>query len=103
MQLVRRGPMREHDFSPIGRAAVWFLVACMFLRAAVHLLHGRIPHPYGMAVIAAGFLLFLVAKLSVVSRGHWISFGCTLMSNGMANTYRLGYWLMAVGFLLAFL
>jgi hypothetical protein len=48
-----------------------------------------------------GLLLFLTAKISVI-RKRKISFGTGLMSEGMANLYRVGYWLMIVGILVTF-
>jgi len=49
-----------------------------------------------------GFVLFAVAKTSVVAQQRWITFGTRTMSENMANVYRIGYWLMAVGILATF-
>jgi hypothetical protein len=55
-----------------------------------------------LVIVLIGFLLFLVGKLSVILHKQRISFGTRLMSERMANCYRLGYWLMAVGVLITF-
>jgi hypothetical protein len=44
----------------------------------------------------------LTAKLHVISTNRLISFGTKYMSLPIANCYRLGYWLMALGVLLTF-
>lgn len=64
---------------------------------------GQATNPYALFVAFAGFACFSIAKISVISKGHKFSFGTKLMSEGMANLYRLGYWLMAVGVMLTFM
>jgi hypothetical protein len=53
-------------------------------------------------LIAVGFVLFLFPKLHVVRHKRRISFGTALMTQAQANSYRLGYLLMACGYLLTF-
>jgi len=45
-----------------------------------------------------GFLLFLIAKLSVIKGGKWTSFGSTQMSHRFRQCYRCGYVFMVAGF-----
>ena len=47
-----------------------------------------------------GFALFLLAKISVFHQGIWLSLGSDQMVPGYLWTYRTGYCLMALGFLL---
>ena len=47
-------------------------------------------------------MLFALAKLTVIWGGVVVSVGTRHMSEGAANAYRVGYWLMAVGVLLTF-
>ncbi len=67
--------------------------------AIANIATGTVPHPFAFAIVLIGFGFFLVAKASVAGREKWIGFGPRLMSPGMANLYRVGYWLMAVGIL----
>jgi hypothetical protein len=54
---------------------------------------------YGL--LGLGMVLFLLAKVSVIRRGHRVSFGSGKMSTAMRRCYRLGYALCALGFALA--
>ena len=70
--------------------------------AVIRLGLSEVRHPESLWIVALGLILFLIAKLSVIFRGEWISFGSRPMTEGMGNTYRLGYWLMIVGILIMF-
>jgi hypothetical protein len=64
-------------------------------------------HPFGTATLSiamysVGFALFVAAKVSVMRRGHLISFGSGLMSLWSRRLYRLGYTLMIGGAVLTF-
>lgn len=94
--------MYENQFSPIGKAATVLLLILVAIGAVVNIARGEVPHPYAFVVVLFGFSLFLVAKLSVVGRKKWITFGPGLMRPGMADLYRVGHWFMVVGVLLTF-
>jgi hypothetical protein len=94
--------MRDNEFSPIGKAAVMIGLIFAAVAAVANIAAGEPQHPLAFFAVLAGFILFLTAKLSVIARKRWISFGTTLMSPGMANAYRLGYWLMIAGTLATF-
>jgi len=102
MRIMGRGIMKENEFSPVGKVAAGGLVAFMVVAAGVNIARGDVRHPFAFVVVALGFTLFLTAKLSVVLRKKWVTFGTGLMSGDMANLYRVGYWLMVVGVLATF-
>jgi hypothetical protein len=94
--------MRENEFTAFTKVGVWVLVALAFLAAIWNIVHGAVRNPGAFWIVLAGFVLFAVGKVSVIAKGRWISFGAGVMSANMANMYRLGYWLMAVGILVTF-
>jgi hypothetical protein len=94
--------MRENEFTSLGKAVVTLWIAAMSAEALVHVWQREPQRPLAFSIAVVGFLLFLIAKLSVVARKQWVSFGAKLMSPAMGNTYRIGYWLMAVGILATF-
>jgi hypothetical protein len=47
------------------------------------------------ALCGIGFVLFVAAKMSVIRRGIFVSFGSASMSSGGRGLYRAGYALMA--------
>ncbi len=54
----------------------------------------------GLLFLWVGLVLFLWAKISVLKKGKWITFGDSAareMSRPMARTYYLGYVWMIVG------
>lgn len=58
--------------------------------------------PFGAILLSClGFILFLMAKVSLLVNGIYISWGSKSMSRGFRACYRLGYGLMIVGFLAA--
>jgi len=79
------------------------LLALAFISSAFNIVHGVVPNPSIFAVVLVGFILFLIAKFSVLSKGIKFSFGTGHMSPIMANIYRVGYWLMLVGILCTFI
>jgi len=94
--------MRENELSVFSKVGVIVLVALAFAAAFVNIANGVVVNPRAFWIVVAGLVLFLIGKGSVIARGRWISFGTGLMSENMANLYRLGYWLMAVGILVTF-
>ncbi len=51
----------------------------------------------GLALMVSGFLLFLIAKLSLICRGKLVTFGSREMTPVNRWMYRLGYLLMLLG------
>ena len=98
-----RGMMRESELSLFSKSAIVLLVAFMVFGAAVNIARGEVRHPMAFSLVGLGFLLFLIAKLSVVWCKKWVSFGTSQMTENMANAYRFGYWLMVVGILFTFI
>jgi len=95
--------MKENDLTPFSKVGLVLLVILpTFASAGINIARGHVPHPAAFGLMIVGFILFIVAKLSVIRRTRWVSFGTTLMTENMANVYRLGYWLMAVGILFTF-
>jgi hypothetical protein len=94
--------MRENGPSPVGKLVVTVGILVAMIAALTNILRGEPQNPLAFGITAVGFVLFLIAKLSVVRQRQWISFGTKLMSPGMANAYRVGYWLIIVGILATF-
>ena len=98
--------LTENELSRPARLAVGSLVAALLVAeaatATTNAAHGIVPRPWCSLLVAVGFWLFLVPKLHVVRHERRISFGTALMTEGQANSYRLGYLLMACGYLLTF-
>jgi len=93
----------------LSRPAKWIVgpvIAAVLLAGAVeatrHAARGVAPRPWGFGVVLLGFALFLVPKLQVVHTVRLVSFGSRDMTVAQDNGYRLGYFLMATGFLLTF-
>ena len=94
--------MRENKLSLFSKVGITVLVALGFLAAILNIVNGSVPDPRAFGIVLTGFVLFIIGKLSVIAQGRWVSFGTWPMSESMANVYRLGYWLMAVGILVTF-
>ena len=93
--------MKENEFAILGKFSATVLIVIIALSALINILRGHVPHPEAFGLVILGFVLFLLAKLSVM-RKTLVSFGTGLMTENMANVYRLGYWLMALGLLCTF-
>jgi hypothetical protein len=93
---------RCSETGPVGWVAGWILVALLIGVAIFNIARGEARHPWAFAIVLLGFVLFVVSKLSVILHRQRISFGTRLMSTRVANSYRLGYWLMAGGLLVTF-
>ncbi len=103
MGRFRYSLMKENELGMFGRIAiVVFLIMPTSAVALVNIVGGGVRSPVAFLVVIVGCILFILAKLSVVLRKKWISFGSGLMSDSMANVYRVGCWLMVVGTLLTF-
>lgn len=94
--------MGENEFGTIGKGAVGIGLAMLLTVVCRNLIAGQVPNPSAFAITLGGFAFFLVAKLSVVCRGHFVSFGVGRMSPQMKNVYRAGWWLMVVGVMATF-
>jgi hypothetical protein len=102
MGILKAQMMRENQLSIVGKVLVSLVVVAVSVGAAIRLGRGEVRHPELLWIVALGLIVFLVAKLSVILRGKWISFGSRLMTGVMGNTYRIGYWLMIVGIVFMF-
>ena len=95
--------MKENELSRVGKFATVLIIIFAVISAISNIYHGHVKKPVAFWVVLLGLLLFTVAKLSVIRRKKMISFGSSLMTENMANVYRLGYWLIVVGILFTFL
>lgn len=95
--------MKENQLTLLGRVSILLLTFYMAVTAFLNIAKGQATNPYAIFVAFAGFSCFCIAKISVISKCYRVSFGTKQMSEGMANLYRLGYWLMAVGVMLTFM
>ena len=95
--------MKEHELSKFGKiASILIFVIPAIISAIVNIATHTVPNPWAFFVVIIGFALFLFAKISVIRKKKLVSFGTSYMTEGMANLYRLGYWLMVFGILLTF-
>jgi hypothetical protein len=94
---------KENELSIFSKGAIYLLVLIAACSALLNLYRGVVPSPSFFAMTVLGFILFILAKVSVISNGIKFSFGTSHMSANMANVYRLGYWLMVVGILCTFM
>lgn len=93
----------ENELSRFGKIIVSVaLLICVIFSLAQNLINGTIPHPFSFVLCFFGFLLFFAAKTSLFLKGKWLSFGTKNLSENMANFYRIGYWVMAIGLVLTF-
>lgn len=100
---MNKSPPKHNQLSIFSQVATYALIAFAFYTSVVNMLNGHVPNPMALYIIGLGFILFLVAKISVFRKGIMFSFGAVHMSQGMGNSYRIGYWLMIVGFMGTFL
>ena len=94
---------RENEFSIFGKTAIYILLIIIAISSAFNIIKGVAPNPYFFLIVAIGFSLLLVAKISVLAEGVKFSFGTEKMSNLNSNLYRFGYWLMVVGTIFTFI
>jgi hypothetical protein len=70
---------------------------------AVHnALHGTVHQPHAFAIVLLGFVCFAIVKMSVIRKTKLVSFGTHVMTDDQANFYRVGYYLMGLGFIFTF-
>jgi hypothetical protein len=101
LDVLAQSVMKENKPSKSGRLMFYLLFLLWVASAVINIKRGHVNHPGAFGIAIVGLLLFLTAKISVIRRKK-ISFGTSLMSEGMANLYRVGYWLMLVGILVTF-
>ena len=94
--------MRENQPGHPMNFVSWVILAALAVGSIFNFLHGNIRHPNAFFVVLVAFIFFTIGKLSVILKKQKISFGTKLMTENMANLYRLGYWLMIVGLLATF-
>ena len=94
--------MKEHRLTIVTRVLIWLLIVSLGIGAAYNVINGTATRPGAFYIVLVGFILFATGKLSVILRKRKVSFGTKLMTQGMANLYRFGYWLMVVGLLATF-
>ena len=88
---------KENQPSLLSQVAIYALLGLVILASFANLVQGKVPNPYCFVIVLFGFILFGIAKYSVISKGIKFSFGTADMSQSMKNLYRVGYWLMVVG------
>lgn len=89
--------MRENELTIIGKSFFTLLLIPVAFAALHNIWQGEVHTPSAFVLTLIGFVLFAIAKLSVIRKEHWINFGTKRMTENMANLYRLGYWLMIIG------
>ena len=94
--------MKENQPSNFLKIVIWLTLGALVIGTLLNIYYGNVSHPKAFFVVLVGFVLFAIGKLSVILKKRTISFGTNLMSENMANLYRLGYWLMIVGLLATF-
>ncbi len=103
---MRTDPAREPIFkenkpgilTKVFSIGLFFVLA---LKSVMNVSTGNHIRPWGYIVVLIGFVIFAVSKYSAIKKVH-ISFGTKSMTGNMANLYRLGYWLMVLGFLIVY-
>ena len=94
---MKNSIFKENQLSLFSQLAIYALVVVMTLASFANLIKGNVTNPYFFVIVLLGFILFGIAKYSVISKGKKFSFGTTDMSQSMKNLYRVGYWLMFLG------
>ena len=95
-------PVLNEQPSNFLKIVSWLTIAALGIGAAVNVYYDNVTHPKAFLVVLVGFILFAIGKLSVILKKQKLSFGTKLMTENMANLYRLGYWLMIIGLLSTF-
>jgi hypothetical protein len=97
--------MKENELSKpvkvILGVAIVIAVGIALRAVAQNAVNGVVTRPWALGMVF-GFVCFLLPKLAVVREKKLVSFGTGPMTNRQENFYRLGYFLMGLGVLLAF-
>ena len=99
---MRNSVLTENQPTLISKASIAILLLLAATSSISNIVTANVPNPIFFIVTITGFVMFVIAKISVIKKGIKVSWGTTHMSQAMANTYRLGYWLMLVGILCTF-
>ena len=94
--------MKENKPGLVSKILVWMLIPLAGFSAAYNILSGNVVRPTAFYFVIGGFILFAIGKLSVILKKQRVSFGSKLMSQNMANLYRVGYWLLFIGIIFTF-
>ena len=98
--------MKENELSKpvkiIVGVGVVIMIGVAAKDAAQNAVDGAVTRPWALGMVLIGLICFLLPKVAVVRNRQLVSFGTGLMTNQQANFYRLGYFLMGLGILLAF-
>ena len=94
--------MKENKPGLVSKILVWLLIPLAGFSATYNILSGNVVRPTAFYFVIGGFILFAIGKLSVIVKKQRVSFGSKLMSQNMANLYRVGYWLMFIGIIFTF-
>ncbi len=94
--------MKENKPGFVSKILAWILVLLAAFSATYNILNGNVVRPTAFYIVIGGFVLFATGKLSVILKKQRVGFGSKLMSQNMANLYRVGYWLMFVGIVFIF-
>ena len=98
--------LKENELSKPAKVivgvAIVVVIAFAMKAAARNVADEVVVRPWVLGIVLIGFICFLVPKLTVIREKRRVSFGTGLMTNPQANFYRLGYFLMGLGLLLAF-
>jgi len=94
--------MKENKPGLVSKILVWMLIPLAGFSAVYNILSGNVVRPTAFYFVIGGFILFAIGKLSVIVKKQRVSFGSKLMSQNMANLYRVGYWLMFIGIIFTF-
>jgi uncharacterized membrane protein len=68
-----RGMFRENELSLFGKSVIALLIGWIAVDATVNIARGEVQHPAAFFVVLVGLVLFLVAKISVISRKKRVS------------------------------
>src|SRR4051812_41106300 len=98
--------MKENELSKpvkcIVALGLMLVVAIGAVGAVQNAMHGVVSQPSSFVIVLIGFACFIFAKLPIVLHKRRVTFGAGLMSEDQANLYRVGYYLMGLGFILTF-
>jgi hypothetical protein len=89
LDILAQRVMKENNPSKFGRLMFYLLFLLWVTFVIINIKRGHVNHPGAFGIAIVGLLLFLTAKISVIRRKK-ISFGASLMSEEMANLYRVG-------------
>lgn len=92
------GMFRENKISKFTEVCFYILIPFLIY---FHMNDAKVQ-VYGSPVLLLGFILFLIAKISVIRKGSYFSFGCDNMGKKMMWSYFAGYLLMITGCFLTF-